>query len=400
MIKRFVIAIVLLVLVCGGIVGFNIFRAHAIKQFFATMKQPAVTVSTVKVEPVTWQPGISAIGTVGARRGVDVAVETSGTVTEVNFKANQNVKKGDVLVQLDDEVERADLASAKSALNLAQDNLNRIRQLANRGVSATSALESAQAQATQAESSVQKLKAVLDQKQLKAPFSGTIGIPKIELGQYVTAGTAAATLQQLDTMRVDFTVPEQEFSNLKLGQAIKVGQTEGALKFTGSIIGINPKIDPSSRLVSVRGEIANPGLELRPGQFVRVEVELPTEKGIVALPQTAVTTSLYGDYVFAVRDAGETKADAAGTASEGAPKSPTQTAAAGDAQKPASDQTVAKQVFVTLGRHSGGMVEVEKGVKPGDVIVTAGQNRLSSGVPVKVDNSVEPKPVTEDEARL
>lgn len=399
MIKRFAIAIVLLVIVCGGIVGFNIFRAHAIKQFFATMKKPAMAVSTVTVQPVTWQPGISAIGTVGARRGVDVAVETSGTVTKINFNANQDVEKGDVLVQLEDEVERADLASARSALKLAQDNLKRIRQLADRGVSATSALESAQSQATQAESSVQKLKAVLDQKQLKAPFSGTIGIPKIELGQYLTAGTAVATLQQLDTLRVDFTVPEQEFSNLKLGQAIKVGSTEGALKFSGSIIGINPKIDPSSRLVSVRGEIANPGLELRPGQFVRVEVELPPERGVVALPQTAVTTSLYGDYVFAVRDAGEAKANAVTPASAGAPESPTQTAAKGAGQTP-SDEKIAKQVFVTLGRHSGGLVEIQKGVTPGDVIVTAGQNRLSSGAPVKVTNSVEPKPTGADEARL
>jgi len=258
MIKRFIIAIVLLAIVCGGIVGFNIFRANAIKQYFATMEQPPSVVSTVTVKPMTWTPGIEAIGTVNARRGVDVAVETSGTVTEINFKANQKVEKGDLLVQLDDEVERADLASAQSALKLARDNLQRIRQLAERGVSATSSLDSAQSQATQAESAVQKLKAVLDQKQLRAPFTGVIGIPKIDIGQYLTAGTAVATLQQLETMRVDFTVPEQEFDNLKLGQTIKVGLTEDDLRFTGEIIGINPKIDPSSRLVTVRGEVDNP----------------------------------------------------------------------------------------------------------------------------------------------
>lgn len=423
MIKRFIIAIILLVIVCGGIVGFNIFRANAIKQYFATMQQPAAVVSTVTVKPMTWQPGIDAIGTVNARQGVDVAVETSGTVTEINFDANQKVEKGDLLVQLDDEVERADLASAQSALKLAQDNLKRIRQLAQRGVSATSNLDTAQSEATQAQSTVEKLKAVLDQKQLKAPFSGVIGIPKIDLGQYLTAGTAVATLQHLETMRVDFTVPEQEFSNLKLGQTIKVGLNEGDLRFTGEIIGINPKIDPSSRLVTVRGEVDNPNEELQPGQFVHVEVQLPVEHDVIALPQTAVTTSLYGDFVFVVRkqDAepentdgqtdeqptasvntdsaktGTQKADGADAAEEN------KTAAAQDKQDAAQAKEgnlVVKQVFVQIGRRSGQLVEITKGVEAGDVVVSAGQNRLSNGMPVTIDNTVNPADTSRKEAGL
>lgn len=380
MIKRFIIVIVLLVLVCGGIVGFNMFRANAIKQFFATMKQPVQTVSTITVKPQTWQPAIQAVGTVSARQGVDVAVETGGTVTQINFKANQHVNKGDLLVQLNDEVERADLASAQSALKLAEENLKRARELTARGVSATSNLDSAQSSETQAQSNVEKLKAVLDQKQLKAPFSGTIGIPKIDLGQYIATGTAVATLQDLTKMRVDFTVPEQEFANLRLGQAVKVGLTERDLRYEGQIIGINPRIDPSSRLVSVRAEVDNPDKGLQPGQFVRVNVELPVENNVIALPQTAVTTSLYGDYVFTVRHAPQDKAKE--DASSGSDK-------AGQAKKE-DDDLVVHQVFVELGRDDGQQVEIKKGVKAGDVVVTSGQNRLSNGMPARIDNSVNP----------
>jgi membrane fusion protein (multidrug efflux system) len=336
-------------------------------------------------------------------------------------------------VQLDDEVERADLASSQSALKLAQDNLKRIRQLAERGVSATSDLDTAQSEATQAESTVQRLKAVLDQKQLKAPFSGIIGIPKIDLGQYLTVGTAVATLQQLETMRVDFTVPEQEFANLKLGQAIKVGLSEGDLRFKGEIIGINPKIDPSSRLVTVRGEVENPNEELQPGQFVHVQVQLPVEHDVVALPQTAVTTSLYGDCVFVVRkqetepanedgqtddaptasvNAESAKADDKKAGADGAKAAEKEAAAdkksaatdkkqeAGDGAKAKQPNLVAKQVFVQVGRRSGQLVEITKGVKAGDVVVSAGQNRLSNGAPVTIDNTVNPADTSKKEAGL
>lgn len=388
MIKRFIIAIVLLVLVCGGIVGFNMFRANAIKQYFATMKQPPATVSTVTVEPQTWQPGIDAVGTVSARQGVDVAVETSGTVKTINFKANQNVREGDLLVQLDDEVERADLASAESALKLAKENLKRAQQLAAQGVSATSSLESAQSNEQQAQSQVEKLKAVLDQKQLRAPFSGTIGIPKVDVGQYLTVGSAVATLQSLDTMRVDFTVPEQEFPNLKLGQTVRIGFTDQKLAYAGQVNGINPKIDPSSRLVSVRGVIDNSSGDLQPGQFVRVRVELPEEHNVIALPQTAVTTSLYGDFVFLVEHASAGKGQEKGGA--GKPAEGAGSAGKAGGKGGAGNSLVVRQVFVKLGRHNGGRVEVTKGVKAGDVVVTAGQNRLSNGMAVTIDNSINP----------
>lgn len=395
MIKRFIIAFILLVLVVGGIVGFNLFRDKMIQQYFATMKPPAATVSTVVVKPSKWTPGIEAIGTVSAVRGVDLTVETTGVVKDILFTSNQKVEEGAVLVQLDDAVERADLAAAKTQVELGKQALDRAQALQRRGVGTDANLDSARATYQSATSQVAKLQAVLDQKRLTAPFKGTAGIPKIDLGQYLAPGTAVLTLQDLDTMRVDFTVPEQQLPLLKLDQTVHLGTGDGTLPFTGSIRGINPKIDPSSRLVTARAEVANPEGKLTPGQFVQIRVELPEEDNVMALPQTALTTSLYGDYVFVVRPAPPEKdkaAPAAGT--DGKPAAETPAAKPADnAAKPA-DQTqkpelVLSQVFVKPGRRNAGMIEILDGLKDGDEVVTAGQNRLFNGMSVKVDNTID-----------
>jgi membrane fusion protein (multidrug efflux system) len=393
------------VLVVGGIVGFNIFRDNAIKQYFATMKQPPSTVSTVEVKPIDWAPGIEAIGTVSAVRGVDLTVETTGIVKDIAFHANQKVEAGSLLLQLDDEVERADLDSAKAQAAVDQLALKRAQELQKRGVGSDSTLDNAQAQAAASAAQVAKLQAVLDQKQITAPFAGTAGIPKIDLGQYLAPGTAVVTLQDLDTMRVDFTVPEQQFPMLKIDQPVKIGMSDDDLPFTGKIKGINPKIDPTSRLVSVRAEVANPDGKLTPGQFAQVRVELPKEDGVLAVPQTALTSSLYGDYVFVVepakskdKPAAADEKDAAKPADDSAkPEADAAKPAEGDASKP---DLVLSQVFVTTGRHDKDLIEIVKGIKAGDQVVTAGQNRLFNGMSVVVDNTIDPsKPPKEQAAR-
>jgi len=398
-IKRFIIAFVLLVLIGGGIVGFNLFRDNAIKQYFATMKPPAATVSTTVVKPIAWTPGIEAIGTVSAVRGVDLTVETAGIVKDILFSANQKVEAGSVLVQLDDAVQRADLDAQKAQAALDQVALKRAMELQKRGVGSDVALDNARAAASASESQVNKLQAILDQKQLKAPFKGTAGIPKIDLGQYLAPGTAVVTLQDLDTMRVDFTVPEQQLPLLKIGQAVRLGIGNGDMPFTGAIRGINPKIDPSSRLVSVRAEVANPEGKLAPGQFVQVRVELPEENNVLAVPQTALTSSLYGDFIYVVqpaKPAAEAKpaAGAADTQADGEKPAEGAKPAAGN-DKPG---LVLSQVFVTPGRRNGGLVEILKGVEAGDEVVTAGQNRLSGGMSVNVDNTIDPTKLTKQQA--
>ncbi len=389
MIKRFIIAIILLVLVCGGIVGFNIFRDQAIQQYFATMPVPAVAVSTVKVEPATWRPGIETIGTVSASRGVDLTVETTGIVKEVRFTANQEIAAGAVLVQLDDAVQRADLAAAKTQGGLDQQALDRAVALQKRGVGTEATLDQARAAASNSASQIDKLQAVLDQKQLRAPFSGTAGIPRVEAGQYIQPGTVVATLQDLKTVRADFSVPEQQLGLLKIGGPVRFGLTADKLDFNGAITGIEPKVDPVSRLVSVRAEVRDANGRLSPGQFVQVRVDLPQEDNVIAVPQTALVSSLYGDFVYAVRPP-----DAPAEGAAPAQPAPPAADAAGDAKAapaaPAPPALVAKQIFVKGGRRSEGRIEITNGLKAGDEVVTAGQNRLSNNAPVTIDNAVQP----------
>lgn len=395
MILRFVIAFVLVALICGGIVGFNLFRDQAIQEYFATMKPPAATVSTVVVKPVSWTPGVEAIGTVSAVRGVDLTVETPGIVKDILFEANQKVAAGAVLVQLDDAVERADLEAQKAQTALAQLALKRAQELQKKGVGSDVTLDTAQSVAAASNAQVAKLQAVVNQKQLKAPFAGTVGIPRIDIGQYLSPGTAVVTLQDLETMRVDFTVPEQQLPLLKIGQTVRLGIGDDDMPYTGSIRGIDPKIDPSSRLASARAEVANPDGTLSPGQFVQVRVELPEENNVLALPQTALTSSLYGDYIFVVREA---KPEPAPAPAADAAKPAGETAATeekpADAAEPAAEEQkpalVLAQIFVKPGRRNEGLVEILEGIQPGDEVVTAGQNRLFNGMSVAVDNTIDP----------
>ncbi len=237
--------------------------------------------------------------------------------------------------------------------------LVRSRTLRERGISAENALETQQAAATSARAQVARLEAVLEQKQLLAPFAGVIGIAQIEVGDYVTPGTIVATLQNLDSMQVDFSVPEQDITTVKVGMPVTASTEVGDLSVKGKIIAIEPRVDPGSRLVAVRAEVENTDRALLPGQFMRVTVELPPEDGIIALPQTAVTSNLYGDSIYVVRQEGEA--------------------------------LKVEQVFVQTGRRAYGNVEITGGIDAGDQVVIAGQNRLSSGAAVAIDNSVTPE---------
>jgi membrane fusion protein (multidrug efflux system) len=366
MIKRLVIAFVVLVVVGGGLVGFNVFRDQAIKGFFANRPRPTVTVSAHTVEAVTWRPTIEAIGTVSAQRGVDLAVEVAGVVEEIAFRANDQVATGQVLLQLKDRVEQADLGAAEAEAGLARRNLERAQTLGDRGIGAKAAVDTATAEASAAESRVVRLRAVLEQKTLEAPFAGTIGIPRVDIGQYVSPGTVVATLQGLDSMRVDFTTPEQALPDLEVGQGVLVGAEPDDLGIAGEITGIDPKINPNMRLVSVRASVrasvGDPSGTLTPGQFVRIRVVLPEDAEVIAVPQTALVASLYGDYVYVIRQAD------AGPGGTGA----------------GEPGLVVRQAFVRPGRRSGGMVEILEGVAVGDRVVSAGQNRLTGGTPVKV----------------
>ncbi|MEY4981791.1 MAG: hypothetical protein RIR62_57 [Pseudomonadota bacterium] len=366
MVKRFIIAVLLLALVGGGLVGFNIFRDSMIAQVFANMPVQPATVSTIEAKPVTWTPAIEAIGTANARQGVDLTVETAGVVKEILFQPNQQVAAGTLLLRLDDVVQQADLQAARTTAELEAANLSRARELRGRGIQAESGLEQREAAAKAAEAQLARAEAVLAQRRLVAPFGGTIGLPRVDLGQYVAPGTIVTTLQDLSELQVDFSLPEQDLFRLAVGQKIEVRIEGSDAVFAGEVTGIDPRVDPATRLVAIRGTVPDAGGRITPGQFVRIRVLLPAEEGVIALPQTAVTTSLYGDYVYVVQPV------------EGA-------APQGDGQP----QLEVRQVFVQPGRRSGGLVEVT-GLQAGAIVVTAGQNRLSNGQPAIVNNDMNP----------
>jgi membrane fusion protein (multidrug efflux system) len=362
--RRIVVALVFILAIglCGGLVWFNFFRDKMITQFFATMQQPPQTVSAAKVEAKTWTPSISAIGTAKAANGVELAFEIAGIVSEIKFKANQNVKQGEVLVQLDDTVERADIQDVQANVKTAESSFERAKTLSTRGYGTEANLDQASALLAAARSRLARLQATIEQKALKAPFSGVIGIPRIDVGQYLQPGTVIASFQDLSSMKVDFTVPEQRAGEINLGQEVRIGTTENNLPFKGRVTGKDPRVDPKTRLVSVQALVEdNKDGAILPGQFLHVEVILPEQPNVMTVPQTAVIASLYGDYVYTIDQE----------------------------EKQGQQVQVVKQVFVKTGRRRGGALEIVSGVNPGQQVVASGQNKLQSGATVKIDNSID-----------
>jgi membrane fusion protein (multidrug efflux system) len=357
MFKRLFIAIILLGLIGGGIVWFKFFRDDMIAQFMGSMVPPPVPVTAETVEAVTWQPGIDAVGTALSARGVDLAIESGGLVQAISFAANDTIPEGHLLVQIDDDSEVAAVAAARATLSVAIAEANRAKTLSDRGVGAQNTVDTAEAQVESARAQVAQLQTALDRKKLIAPFAGVIGIAQVEIGQYVQPGTIYATLQDLSQMRVDFSVPEQQIGVLGLGGPLTVATEVGDFSATGTILAIEPRVDANSRMVTVRAEVENPSGVLYPGQFLRVRIALPEEQGVIAVPQTAVSSTLYGDSIYVVR-------------------------------KGEGEELTVEQVFVKIGRRSGGRIEVTEGLTAGDQIVTSGQNRLTPGAKVVIDTSV------------
>jgi len=362
--RRIVVSLVFILAIglCAGLVWFNFFRDKMIQDFFANMQQPPQVVSAAKVEARTWTPGISAIGTAKAANGVELAVQAGGLVKQINFKSNQRVSQGELLVQIDDAVDRADLANAQATVKLSEANFERSKTLASRGYAAEATFDQNAAQLATSRAQEARARAVIDQKALKAPFDGVIGIPRIDVGQYVQPGTLVASFQDLRSMKVDFTVPEQVADSVKLGQEVRLGPTEGDLPFSGKVVGKDPRVDPKTRLVSVQALVEdNKDGAILPGQFLHVEVILPPEPNVITVPQTAVITSLYGDYVYTIEQE----------------------------ERAGQQVQIVKQVFVKTGRRRGGSLEILSGIMPGQQVVASGQNKLQAGSTVKIDNTID-----------
>jgi multidrug efflux system membrane fusion protein len=366
MIKRFLIAGALLALVFGGIVGFNVFRDHAIKQAFAPKEPPPVTVSTAPATLDSWPQRIDAVGTLRAIHSVDVAPQISGIVTEIAFEPGQRVAKGDVLVRIDDAVERADLKRLEAARWMAQSTFDRQKQLVEKQFTSQANMDQARATLNQTNADIARVKALIDQKVIRAPFAGVLGVRQVNLGQYVGPGTKLVGLQALERIWANLTLPEQRLAEVRVGQSVAV--RVDAFKdreFTGTVTTIDPQLDQANRTVLVQATIDNPELLLRPGMFVNADISLGRSDNVVSVPKSAVDFSLYGDSVFVVSST---------TNAEGKPV------------------RRAERRPVAVGGQTGDRVAVLKGVAAGDEVVTAGQIKLQNNQQVLVDNAIALKP--------
>ncbi|MBU0565429.1 MULTISPECIES: efflux RND transporter periplasmic adaptor subunit [Stutzerimonas stutzeri subgroup] len=334
-----------------------------IQQFQAP--KPAIDVETELARRMDWQSRLPAIGTLKASQGIDLSVEIAGTITDVQFQSGEKVSKGQAIVLLDSEMEQASLASAEADLNLSRLEFQRARSLLDRQAISRSEYDRLNAESQKAAASVAQLRASLSKKRILAPFSGTIGIRQVDVGDYIAAGTPIATLQDLTTLYVDFFLAEQHVPLLKLGQRVQlqVAAYPGE-RFEGVISALNPKVETTTRNVQVRAELGNPDGRLLPGMFADLQVLLPTETAQVVVPETAITYTLYGNSVLLVTE---------GTPPEGV----------------SSDEPylVVERRFVTTGERRDGLTVVLDGLEGGEQVITAGQLKLDSGTHVAIAES-------------
>lgn len=363
----FVIVALLLALVGGGLFAFDRFRAKAIADFFASQVPPPTPVAA---EPARLGPMpryLDGIGTLTAVREVEVSPEVAGRVEAILFEAGTPVAQDAPLVQLNDAPEKADLAIYQANEKLALANLARTQQLVRRDFATQATMDGNQQALEAARAGIARSQAVIDQKVIKAPFAGELGLRRVELGQYVGPGNMLVTLTDLGHLYATFTLPERDRAAVAVGQPVELRADAFPDEvFKGAITAIEPQVDPATRVMRVQATLANTERRLLPGMFVNARVVLPPVDDVVSVPETAVDRTLYGDSVFVVTENGS---DAQG--------------------KPAHK---AVQTFVDTGPVFEGRISITRGVTAGDVVVSSGQLKLQNGSPVIVAADAPPLP--------
>jgi membrane fusion protein (multidrug efflux system) len=364
--RRMTIMLCGVFLLLGLIFAFNQLKTFMIKHFIAGMGLPPATVSTLVIATTEWQPKLTSVGNVRAYRGVELSTELGGLVQAVPVKSGQDVKEGELLIKLNDASDVAQLNSLKALADLAKVINERDRQqLAIQAIS-KNVFDTSAADSKSKQAQVEQQTALVAKKNLKAPFSGRVGIVSINPGQYVNPGDKLLTLQTLDPIFVDFNLPQNNAEQIQVGQEVIV--TTDAFKdasFTGKITAVSPKVDTNTRNIQVEAQLANPDKKILPGMFANVNIKLGDQVKYLTLPQTAVTYNPYGSTVFIAKPTG--KKDKQGN--------------------PALE---AQQVFVTTGLTRGDQVAILKGIDEGATVVTSGQLKLKNGTPLIINNKVQP----------
>ncbi|HEV8583033.1 MAG TPA: efflux RND transporter periplasmic adaptor subunit [Thermoanaerobaculia bacterium] len=362
--KRMIVMLIAVVAFVAAIGALKFSQVRSAMAQGASFQPPPEAVTTSIARQESWPSTVAAIGTVTAVQGVTVSADLPGIVEKISFESGRTVGKGAVLVKLDTSQEEAQLRAAESKRNLARLNLDRMRGLRENGVISQAEYDRAAAEFTQGEAEVGEIRATIERKTIRAPFSGLLGIRQVNLGQYLNGGDPIVPLQSLRPVYVTFAVPQQEMAHLKAGTRVEVtAKGETSLKSTGRITAVDSVVDEATRNVNVQATFANADGRLRPGMFVDAQVLQGASTSVIALPATAISYAPYGDSVFIVEDV-----------------------------KGQDGKTFrgVRQQFVKLGGARGDLVSVISGIKAGEEVVTSGVFKLRPGAAVQVNNTIQP----------
>ena len=366
MIKRIIYTIVSLIMVIAVLGGIKALQIHEMILHGEQSVSPPLPVNTAVVQRQSWESLLTSVGSLEAVQGVMVTAELTGKVVYIGFEPGTNVQAGDVLVQQDISSEKAQLRGAEAALELARVNVERMKKLLADETIAQSQYDNASAQFKEAKAQVDNIRAIIGKKTIRAPFAGRLGIRLVNLGQTLNEGDQIVSLQSLNPIFVNFFLPQQELARIRLG--FKVQLTTDVLPgeiVEGKITAINSQVDPSTRNIGVQATVANSQEHLRPGMFVKVDVVLPVQDQVLAIPSTAVLYAPYGDSVFVVEEE--------------------------KSEKNGHHGKIVRQQFVRLGEKRGDFVSVVSGLKEGETVVSTGPFKLRNGQAVVVDNTLAPK---------
>ncbi len=360
--KKILLTVIGLVVIIGGIVGLKVLQIGSLIGYASAAEKagmPPTPVATTVALGETWEETLKFTGSLRAVQGVTITAELPGTVVKLAVENGAEVKQGDILLELDTTQEQADLASALAGLRLAKINLDRTKGLLEKRIIAQSEYDTAVATFDQEQAKSATLRATIAKKIIRAPFTGRVGIRRVNLGQTVAAGDALIPLHSSDPIYVEFSVPQTQLDSIKVGQTLRVA-TDGVQEAVpGEITAINPVVDEATRSARVQGTLRNADGRLRAGLFAEVEVVLPNHLEVVAVPISSILNAAYGDSVYVIEEK--------------------------------DGKTSARQQFVKLGRNRGDFVSVIKGLTAGDRVVSAGAFKLTNGAPVVINDAMQPE---------
>lgn len=368
---------VIMLVVAGGLFAL-IFAVQGFKSVmmkkYMSMEPPPITVTAMKAKSQTWEKKLGAIGTLRAVKGVDVASEIAGLVRNIHIPSGKNVCRGDILVKLNDDTERAQLESLIAQERYASQKYERDKAQFQIKAVSQQVLDEDVSNLKSMRARINEQKAIIDKKTIRAPFSGKVGITTINPGQYINPGDMIVTLQTLNPILIDFTLPQQVLKDIAVGQDINVkSDSFPQERFTGKITAINPKIDVATRNVQIEARLENPKQLLIPGMFANVEIIIGQPESFLTLPQTAISFNPYGEIAYLIGEQKEEKG-----------KKP-------KAKKWEKPALIVKQIFVKVGQTRGDQIAILSGVKEGDLVVTSGLLKLKNGTKVAINNQVVPK---------